>query len=174
LRRWRSSGLPISSSDGSGTWTTLSSSSHLTTRTWQAEGLPSPPEQCPQKHEVHHRNGNRWSPSLPWHIYLQETLKPTHTSLNLNSRSHHHPSKKHTIFSTLVSRVSVLCDQDSLYVEFVFLMDVFRQNGYTNRQILRPSNLPDTSPAQLKAKFSRFPSLRRVDVQLRQQGAVSA
>ncbi|PNF19778.1 hypothetical protein B7P43_G14745 [Cryptotermes secundus] len=35
-----------------------------------------------------------------------------------------------------------LCDQDSLHVALVFLGDIFRQNGYTNRQSQRALNPP--------------------------------
>jgi hypothetical protein len=57
-----------------------------------------------------------------------------------NDRSYHHPSSKQAVLSTLVHRARALCDQDSLQVELVFLRDVFRQNGYNNRQIYRVLN----------------------------------
>jgi hypothetical protein len=47
---------------------------------------------------------------------------------------------KSIIFSTLVHRARALCDQDSLHGELVFLGDIFRQNGYTERQIRRALN----------------------------------
>jgi hypothetical protein len=60
--------------------------------------------------------------------------KPTHTNLYLNSKSHHHPSNKQAVLSTLIHRARALCDEDSLRAELVFLKDVFRENGYSDRQ----------------------------------------
>jgi hypothetical protein len=65
------------------------------------------------------------------------TIKCTHMNLYLNSRSHHHPSYKHAVLSTLY-----LCDQDSLHAEWLFLRNIFRKNGYTDLQIRRALNLP--------------------------------
>jgi hypothetical protein len=59
--------------------------------------------------------------------------KPTHTNLYLNSSFHHHPSNRHAVFIRLVHRA--LCDQGSLHAELVFLEDIFRQNGYTDRSL---------------------------------------
>ncbi|PNF22911.1 hypothetical protein B7P43_G13899, partial [Cryptotermes secundus] len=65
--------------------------------------------------------------------------KSTHTNLYLNAASHH-PSKKQAALSTLVHRARALCDQDSLHAELVLLKDVFKKNGYNNRQIHRVLN----------------------------------
>jgi hypothetical protein len=54
-------------------------------------------------------------------------------NLYLNAGSHHHPSSKQAVLSTLVHRARALCDQDSLHAELVFLKDVFRQNGYNDQ-----------------------------------------
>jgi hypothetical protein len=56
--------------------------------------------------------------------------KPIHTNLYLNAGSHHHPSSKQSVVSTLVHRARSLCDQDSLHAELVFMRDVFKQNRY--------------------------------------------
>jgi hypothetical protein len=66
--------------------------------------------------------------------------KPTHTNLYLNVKSHHHPSNKQAILSTLIHRARARCDEDSLQAELVFLRDVFRENGYNDRQIHRGLN----------------------------------
>jgi hypothetical protein len=63
--------------------------------------------------------------------------KPTHTNLYLNAKSHHHPSNKQAMLSTLIHRTRSLCDEDSLQAELVFLKDFFRENGYNDRQIHR-------------------------------------
>jgi hypothetical protein len=52
--------------------------------------------------------------------------KPTHTNLYLKAGSHHHPSNKQAVLSTLVHRARALCDQDSLPAKLAFLRDVFR------------------------------------------------
>jgi hypothetical protein len=68
--------------------------------------------------------------------------KPTHTNLYLISNSHHHPSNKQAVLSIFVHKARALCDQDGLHGELVFLGDIFRQNGYTKRQIRRALNPP--------------------------------
>jgi hypothetical protein len=40
--------------------------------------------------------------------------KPTHTNLYLSAMSHHHPSNKQVVLSTLIHRTRTLCDEDSL------------------------------------------------------------
>jgi hypothetical protein len=62
--------------------------------------------------------------------------KPTHTNLYLN-KSHHHPSNKEAVLSTLVHRARDLCDEDSLQSELVFMRGIFKQIGYNNRQVYR-------------------------------------
>jgi hypothetical protein len=66
--------------------------------------------------------------------------KPTDTNLYLNDKSHHHPSNKQAVLSTLIHRARALCDEDSLQAELVFLRDVFKYNGYNDRQIHRALN----------------------------------
>jgi hypothetical protein len=56
--------------------------------------------------------------------------KLTHTNLYLSAKSHHHPSNKQAVLSTLVHRARALCDEDSLQAELVFLRGIFKQNGY--------------------------------------------
>jgi hypothetical protein len=78
--------------------------------------------------------------------------RPTHINLYLNTKSHHHPSNKQAALSTLLHRARALCDEDSLQAEFVLLKDVFKQNGYNDRQIHRDLNRrphlpqPDNEP----------------------------
>jgi hypothetical protein len=66
--------------------------------------------------------------------------KPTHTNLYLNAKSHHHPSNKQVVLSTLIHRARALCDEDSLQAELMFLKDVFKQNGYNDPKIHRALN----------------------------------
>jgi hypothetical protein len=44
----------------------------------------------------------------------KEYHKPTHTNLYLNAKSHHHPSNKQAVLSTLIHKDRALCDEDSL------------------------------------------------------------
>ncbi|XP_023702101.1 uncharacterized protein LOC111861620 [Cryptotermes secundus] len=74
--------------------------------------------------------------SLGYRVYC----KFSHTNFYLNAASHHHPSNKQVVLSTLVHRARALCDQDSIHAEFVLLGDVFRRNSYNNRQIRRVLN----------------------------------
>jgi hypothetical protein len=78
--------------------------------------------------------------------------KLTHTNLYLNAKSHHHPSNKQVVQSTLIHRARALCDEDSLQAKLVFLRDSFKQNGYNDWQTHRALNLcphlvqPDNEP----------------------------
>jgi hypothetical protein len=78
--------------------------------------------------------------------------KPTYSNLSLNVKSHHHPSNRQAVLSTLVHRARALCDQDSLQAKLVFLRDVFKHDGYNDPQIHRALNChlnfgrPDNKP----------------------------
>ena len=61
--------------------------------------------------------------------------KPTHTDLYLNGLSHHHPSQKRAVISTLLHRANIVADKDSLPQEIKHLRETFRRNGYTEREI---------------------------------------
>jgi hypothetical protein len=61
--------------------------------------------------------------------------KPTHTNLYLQQNSHHHPTNKHSILTTLVHRARALCDQESLPQELDLLTEAFKSNGYSQQQI---------------------------------------
>lgn len=67
----------------------------------------------------------------------KEYCKPTHTTLDLNSGSNHHPLNKYSVLFTLVNRATVLCNHDSLLDEPEFLKDTCRQKGYSDQQIWR-------------------------------------
>jgi hypothetical protein len=60
--------------------------------------------------------------------------KPTHTNLDLNPGSHHHPCNIQGVISTLVHRTMALCDQESLQDEMDFLKTTFKENGYSIRR----------------------------------------
>jgi hypothetical protein len=68
---------------------------------------------------------------------LWDTECPTHTNIYLNAKSHHHPSNKQVVLSTLIHRARALCDDDSLQTTLVFLRDVSKQNGYNDQEIHR-------------------------------------
>jgi hypothetical protein len=65
--------------------------------------------------------------------------KPTHTNLCLNAKSHHHPSNKQAVLSTLIHRATALCDKYSLQAELVFLKDVFKKMATTTGRSTEPS-----------------------------------
>jgi hypothetical protein len=77
-----------------------------------------------------------------------------HTNLYLNARFHHHPYKKQAVLSTLVHRTRAR-------LELVFFRDVFRQNGYKDRQIHNVLNRrPDISKLNISpAQPPSFPML---------------
>jgi hypothetical protein len=80
--------------------------------------------------------------SLGHKVYGKSTHTHTHTHTNLYliTNFHHRLSNKQAILSTLIHRARALCDEDSLQAELVFLRDVFKQNGYNNRQNHRAIN----------------------------------
>jgi hypothetical protein len=86
--------------------------------------------------------------------------KPTHTNLYVNTKSHHHPSNKQAVLSTLVHRARALRHEDSLQAELVFLKDVFRENCYSDRQIHRALSrrqlLPQTENKSHSVAFLPF------------------
>jgi hypothetical protein len=55
--------------------------------------------------------------------------KPTHTTLYLHHNSHHHPSYKISLLTSLIHGATAICDQDSLNQGLVFLTTVFEHNG---------------------------------------------
>jgi hypothetical protein len=55
--------------------------------------------------------------------------KLTHTNLYPRAKSHHHPSKKQAVLSTLAYRARALSDEDILQAELMFLRH-FKENGY--------------------------------------------
>jgi hypothetical protein len=61
--------------------------------------------------------------------------KPTQTNLYLNSTSYHHPSNKHAVLNTLLHRVRSICDSEGIHEELQFLTNIFKDNGYSHRQI---------------------------------------
>jgi hypothetical protein len=61
--------------------------------------------------------------------------KPTHTDLYLNGKSHHHPSQKMSVLSTLIHRAISISDKDNLHKEICHLKKTFIQNGYNHRHI---------------------------------------
>jgi len=61
--------------------------------------------------------------------------KPTHTNLYLHKNSHHHPANKPSVLASLIHRAKAVCDQDPLIQELEFLTTVFKDNGYSLRQI---------------------------------------
>ncbi|XP_046389267.1 uncharacterized protein LOC124158128 [Ischnura elegans] len=63
--------------------------------------------------------------------------KPTHTNLNLNGQSHHHPSQKNAVLSSLIHRAIKISDEDNLQGELKHLKKTFIDNGYSQFQVHR-------------------------------------
>jgi hypothetical protein len=86
--------------------------------------------------------------------------RPTHTNLYHNAKSHHRPSNKQAVLSTLIHRARALCDEDSLQAVLMFLKGIFRENGYNDRQIHRALNrrlhLPQLDNEPHSATFLPF------------------
>ena len=61
--------------------------------------------------------------------------KPTNTNLYLNGSSHHHPSQRSAVLTTLFHRARSISDKSSLPSEIRFLKRTFVQNGYSGHQI---------------------------------------
>jgi hypothetical protein len=97
--------------------------------------------------------------------------KPTHTNLYLNAKSYHHPSNKQAVLSTLIHRARALCDEDSLQAKLVFLKDVFRENGYSYRQIHSPQPPSALTSTGQQATLGRLPALCRNRIQSYKQSA---
>jgi hypothetical protein len=106
---------------------------------------------------------NYWRPdgSLGHKVYR----KPTRTNLYLNAKFHHHPSNKQAVLSALKHRARALCDEDSLQAEMVFLRDVFKQNGYNDRQIQSPQPPSALTATGQRPQLSRLPVLCRDYIQ---------
>jgi hypothetical protein len=85
--------------------------------------------------------------------------KPMHTNLHLNSNSHHNPSNKQAVLSTLVHRAQSLCVQESLHSELEFLRTTFRQNGCSDWQIQCALNPPArvTQPLEKPVSITFLP-----------------
>jgi hypothetical protein len=95
--------------------------------------------------------------------------KPTHTNLYLHATSHHHPSNKQSVLSTLVHRARAICDEDSLQEELSLLKEVFKQNGFSERQINRTLNRlprarqPDNKPESIAYLPYVGPTFNRIN-----------
>jgi hypothetical protein len=74
--------------------------------------------------------------------------KPTHTNLYLSATSHLHPVNKQAVLFTLVHRAKAICDSNSLPQELKFLHKTFRDNGYSEWQILHALSPPKRAPPQ--------------------------
>jgi hypothetical protein len=57
--------------------------------------------------------------------------------LYLHAKSHHHPSQKHAVLTTLVNQAKTICDTKSLNTEIQHLRETFRQNGFSRTDFNR-------------------------------------
>ncbi|XP_024882522.1 uncharacterized protein LOC112461499 [Temnothorax curvispinosus] len=61
--------------------------------------------------------------------------KPTHTDRYLHATSHHHPSQKNSVISSLVYRALTISESTSLNGELEHLNQALTKNGYSPRNI---------------------------------------
>jgi hypothetical protein len=81
--------------------------------------------------------------------------KPTDTNLYLHHNSHHHPSHKQSVLTSLIHRATAISDQDFINQELEFLTTVFGNNGYSIQQIRRAMKLPTKTPRQRTNRTQR-------------------
>ncbi|XP_046382334.1 uncharacterized protein LOC124153280 [Ischnura elegans] len=63
--------------------------------------------------------------------------KPTHTDLYLNGLSHHHPSQRNAVLTSLFHRAKRIADEESLPQEINHLRTTFQRNGYGKTEIMK-------------------------------------
>ena len=63
--------------------------------------------------------------------------KPTHTDRYLQATSHHHPSQKNSVISSLIYRALTISEPSSLNGELEHLNQVLTKNGYNKKDIIR-------------------------------------
>ena len=61
--------------------------------------------------------------------------KPTHTDRYLHATSHHHPSQKNSVISSLIYRALTISEPSSLNEELEHLNRVLTENGYNSKDI---------------------------------------
>ncbi|XP_076397942.1 uncharacterized protein LOC143266273 [Megachile rotundata] len=63
--------------------------------------------------------------------------KPTHTNRYLHATSHHHPSQKNSVITSLVHRATCISEQENLANELEHIRFTLQQNGYSKHKINR-------------------------------------
>jgi hypothetical protein len=63
--------------------------------------------------------------------------KPTHTDRYLHATSHHHPTQKNSVISSLIYRALTISEPTSLNEELEHLNQVLTKNGYKSKDIHR-------------------------------------
>ncbi|XP_071439029.1 uncharacterized protein [Hetaerina americana] len=81
--------------------------------------------------------------------------KPTHTDLYLNGESHHHPSQKRGVLSTLLHRAKTISDAENLGKELEHLKTTFRRNGHKERDINLALKRTFEKPERMKDEGER-------------------
>jgi hypothetical protein len=97
--------------------------------------------------------------------------KPTHNNLYLNPESRHHPSNIQVILSTLVYRDKALCDKESLHDDLELPKTIFRENGYSIKQIQWALNLAVKTSKLKEAHLSWSSFICSDDIWQAQQNA---
>ena len=74
--------------------------------------------------------------------------KTTHTDRYLNANSHHHPSQKHGLIKTLVTRARRICEEKFLGQEITHLTDSLQRNGYSSKLIKKAFEPKRSTPEE--------------------------
>nr|XP_012143822.1 PREDICTED: uncharacterized protein LOC105662853 [Megachile rotundata] len=59
--------------------------------------------------------------------------KPTHTNRYVHATSHHHPSKKNSVITSLIHRATCISEKENLANELEHIRSTLQQNGYSRQ-----------------------------------------
>ncbi|XP_043257984.1 uncharacterized protein LOC122400526 [Colletes gigas] len=80
--------------------------------------------------------------------------KPTHTDRYLQASSHHHPSQKVSVISSLITRAVSISEPSSLQQELTNVKTALIKNGYTTPQINRTMRKIINTPGNNRQDFA--------------------
>ena len=82
--------------------------------------------------------------------------KKTHTEQYLHASSHHFPSQKLGVLSTLATRAFIISDEQHFKDEKAHLLKVFNKNGYSTSQCLKAFQKAEKGPKGKKDPRDRL------------------
>jgi hypothetical protein len=87
-------------------------------------------------------------------------FREAHTHRQLSATRHRQPAGMQALPYTLTHRATVISDSNSLPKELSFLLQTYRDNGYSERQILLAVNPRPTAPPEGKEDPASLAFLR--------------